>query len=106
MDYARIDRSANIPHIKRNVKAYLDVLIEGIHSLYNRMHSHVTSQDPQDREIEDAFDLFDVSSSNAANVESNVREEFSLYQKYCLNYVQNSPVLKWVSERGKISACE
>ena len=28
VDYARIDRSANILHIKRNVKTYLDVLIE------------------------------------------------------------------------------
>ena len=99
MDYARIDGSANIPHIKRNVKAYLDVLIEWLQSLYNSMHGHATSQDSQDREMEEAFDLFDVTSSNAANVESTVRQEFSLYQKDCLNYVRNRPVLKWVSER-------
>ena len=43
VDYARIDRSANIPHIKRNVKAYLDFLIEWLKSLYNGMHGHAAS---------------------------------------------------------------
>ena len=63
------------------------------------MHGHAASQDSQDREMAEAFDLFDITSSNAANVESAVRKEFSLYQKDCLNYVRDRPVLKWISER-------
>ena len=94
MDYARTDGSANIPHIKRNVKAYLDVLIEWLQSLCNSMNGDGSSQDAQDRQMAEAFDLFDVTSSNAANVESNLRKNFSLYQKDCLNYMRDPHVLK------------
>ena len=99
VDYVRIDRSAKIPDIKRNFKAYLDALIEWLQSLYNRMHCHAASKDYQDRVMASTFDLSDVTSSNAAKVESTLRKEFSLYQKDCLNYVPDFPVLKWISER-------
>ncbi len=68
VDYARIGAIENIPHIKRNVKAYMDVLIEWLRSLYNSMHGHAASQDSQDREMAEALVFFDVTSSNAANV--------------------------------------
>ena len=58
------------------------------------MHGQAASQDAQDRKMAEAFDLFDFTSSNAANVESTLRKNFSLYQKYCLNYVRDRHVLK------------
>ena len=46
-----------------------------------------------------AFDPFDVTGSNAANVESTVPKEFSLYQQNYLKYIQDRPALKWTQER-------
>ncbi len=74
-------------------KAYLDVLIYWLQSFYNSMHGHCAPEDTRDQELADAFDLFDVTSSDAANVESIVRKEFSLYQRECLKYAHDCPVL-------------
>ncbi len=113
VDYARINGIENIPHIKRNVMADLGVLIEWLQSLYNSLHGHAASQDSRDRKMAEAFDLFDVTSSNAANVESTMRKEFSLYQKDWLNYVRDRPVFKLNSERedkfphvAKLARCD
>ncbi len=62
------------------------------------MHGHDASENTRE-EVAEAFDLFDVASSDAANVESVVRKEFSFYQRDCLNYARDRPVLKWISER-------
>ena len=62
------------------------------------MDGHAASHDSQDREMAEAFDIFDVTSTNAANVEFTLRKEISLYQNDCLNYVRDLLVLKWISE--------
>ena len=60
------------------------------------MGRHGASQDSQEREIAEDFDIFDVTSSNSAKFEYAVRKEFPLYQKDYLNYVRGLPVLKWI----------
>ncbi len=40
------------------------------------MHGHCALEDTRDQDMANAFDLFDVTSSDAANVESIVRKEF------------------------------
>ncbi len=70
---------SKIPHIKRNFKVYLDVLICRLQSLYNIMHGHCVPEDAQDQEMTNDFDLFGITSSYAANVESIVfKAVFSL----------------------------
>lgn len=81
LDYAKIDGGENIPQIKQTVKSYLNVLIEWLQSLYNSMHCHDVSVHNRAQEIADVFDLFDVTSPEVANVESVVRNEFSVYQR-------------------------
>ncbi len=79
VDYARIYGTENIPHIKGSVKAYLDVLIEWLQSLCNSMHGHTAFEDSQERGR--GFRSFEARRTDAAQVESTVRKEFSLYQR-------------------------
>ena len=71
------------------------------------MRGHAASQDSHDREMAEAFNHSDVTSLNAANVESMVHKEFSFSKKYYLKYVRGSPVFKVdFGKRGKISTCD
>ncbi len=63
------------------------------------MHGLCAPEDTRDQDMADAFDPFDFTSSDAANVESVVGKEFSIYQRDCLNYARDRPVLKWISQR-------
>lgn len=70
---------ANIPHINWNVKAHLDVIRCWLQSFYEIMHGHCAPEYAQHTEMTDAFDIFGIKSSYAANVESLAcREGFSL----------------------------
>ncbi len=95
---ARVNGSVNIPRVKQIVKTYLDVLIEWLQSAYNSMHGHDASENTRE-EVPEAFELFDVTSSDAANVDSVARKKFSLDQRDCLANARDRPVLKWISER-------
>ncbi len=98
MDYAKIDGRDNIPHMKGNVKAYLGVLIEWLQSLYKSRHGQAASQETQSKEIAEASDRFDATSSGATNIESTVHKEVSLYQNDYFTDMRDHRVLRWISE--------
>lgn len=62
------------------------------------MHGHNAYKDPMYQEAVDAFDLFNVTSSESANVKYIGCNELYLLQWDFLSYTLEFHVLKWILE--------
>ncbi len=93
VDYARIDGSENIPHIKRNFKTYLDVLIEWL-----RVYTIACMVTPRIKSLKTMKrPRLSILLTSGAQMPQTSILRFSL-SKGLLKNVRGRPVLRWISE--------